>query len=54
MVFSPVDRAVVAIEPQFNWIDPYSPVWGGRETGMVSLEPGASVSYSVRLELFQP
>jgi aldose 1-epimerase len=54
MVYSPVDRAVVAIEPQFNWIDPYSAVWGGRETGMVNLAPGASVTYSVRLELFQP
>jgi len=53
-VYAPVHRNVVAIEPQFNWADPFSPIWKGRDTGMVTLKPGESVSYQVRLELFRP
>jgi galactose mutarotase-like enzyme len=54
-VYAPVDKSFVALEPQFNWADPYSPIWGkGANTGMVTLQPGRSVTYSVRLELFAP
>lgn len=54
-VYAPVDKSFIALEPQFNWADPYSKVWGSAvNTGMVVLEPGQSVSYKVELELFVP
>lgn len=53
-MYAPPDKAYVAIEPQFNWADPYSPIWKGRATGMKVLKPGESVTYSVRLEMFLP
>lgn len=53
-VYAPPDRAVVAFEPQFNLADPFSPIWKGRNTGMVMLKPGQSVAYSVVLEAFIP
>jgi hypothetical protein len=34
--------------------DPFSTVWGRFDTGMVTLDPGRSVSWTVRLELFTP
>jgi aldose 1-epimerase len=54
-VYAPVDKSFVALEPQFNWADPFSPLWGGKvNTGMVTLQPGQTVTYSVQLELFVP
>jgi aldose 1-epimerase len=53
-VYAPTDKNFVAIEPQFNLPDPYSSSWGSVDTGMVLLEPGQSVSWQVRLELFTP
>lgn len=54
-VFAPPDKAFVALEPQLNWADPFGDPWGPDvDTGMVRLEPGESVTYSVRLELFTP
>jgi len=54
-VYAPVDKSFVALEPQFNRADPFSPVWGAKgNTGMVTLQPGQTVTYSVRLELFVP
>jgi len=54
-VFAPLTRKVVAVEPQFNLADPFGKVWGPEvDTGMVTLRPGESVTYSVRLELFVP
>jgi aldose 1-epimerase len=53
-VYAPVNRNFIALEPQFNWADPYSPIWKGRDTGMVTLAPGGQVRYQVRLELFRP
>lgn len=53
-VYSPVDKNFIAVEPQFNWIDPYSKVWGNKKTGMVVLKPGESVTYSVKLEMIAP
>lgn len=53
-VYAPPDKNFVAIEPQFNLPDPYSSSWGSVDTGMVLLEPGQSVSWQVRLELFTP
>jgi aldose 1-epimerase len=53
-MYAPPDKAYVAIEPQFNWADPYNAIWKGRDTGMKVLKPGESVAYSVRLEMFVP
>jgi aldose 1-epimerase len=53
-VYSPSDKAFIAVEPQFNYADPFSPVWKGQDTGMVKLKPGESVTYGVVLMLFIP
>lgn len=38
-------------EEQFNFADPFSKVWNGMDTGMVTLRPGQSVTWNARLEL---
>ncbi len=53
-VYAPPNKNFVAIEPQFNLPDPYSKDWGKTHTGMVLLQPGESVTWRVRLELFTP
>jgi aldose 1-epimerase len=52
-VFSP-KTTFVAVEPQFNYVDPFGKQWKGMDTGMVTLRPGQSVTWKVRLELFTP
>jgi aldose 1-epimerase len=53
-VYAPLGKNFVAVEPQFNLVDPYNKIWGSRDTGMVHLQPEQSVSWRVRLELFTP
>lgn len=53
-VYAPPKKNFVAIEPQFNFPDPYNRAWGNVNTGMVMLKPGESVEWSARLELFVP
>jgi galactose mutarotase-like enzyme len=53
-VYAPPGKNYIAVEPQFNLVDPYNKIWGNRDTGMVSLQPGKSVSWRVRLEVFTP
>jgi aldose 1-epimerase len=53
-VYAPLQKNFVAIEPQFNWPDPYNKNWGDTDTGMVLLQPGQSVTWQVRLKLFTP
>jgi aldose 1-epimerase len=53
-VYAPPQKNFVAIEPQFNLPDPYNKNWGNIDTGMVLLQPGQSVSWRVRLQLFTP
>ncbi len=45
---------MVAVEPQFNFVDPLGKQWGTMDTGMVTLEPGQSTTWHVRLGLFDP
>ncbi len=52
--YSPSEKNFVALEPQFNYVDPYGKEWGKTNTGMVILKPGESVTYRVRLGLFIP
>ena len=53
-VYSPVDKSFIALEPQFNYGDPFGKEWNGADTGMVTLAPGESVTWKVQLQLFQP
>lgn len=53
-VYAPPERPVVVIEPQYNWADPFSPVWRGADTGMAVLRPGERTTYSAWVELFAP
>jgi len=53
-VYSPVDKSFVALEPQFNYGDPFGKEWHGTDTGMVTLASGESVTWKVQLQLFQP
>jgi aldose 1-epimerase len=54
-VYGPPEKEFVVLEPQLNWADPFGAQWGPEvDTGMARLEPGESVVYSARLELFTP
>ena len=53
-VYAPSDKSFVAIEEQFNFADPWSKVWHGMDTGMVTLKPGQSVTWKCKLALFVP
>jgi aldose 1-epimerase len=53
-VYAPPTKEFAAIEEQFNFGDPFGKEWHGMNTGMVTLAPGKSVEWHVRLELFQP
>jgi aldose 1-epimerase len=53
-LYAPANRTILAIEPQFNVGDPFNDIWRGRDTGMVLLQPGKSVSYLVEVEIFTP
>ena len=52
--YSPVDKSFIALEPQFNYNDPFGKEWHGVDTGMVTLAPGESVTWKTQLQLFQP
>ncbi len=52
-VDAPSDGGFVTMEPRFNYDDPFGHQWSRDEhTGMVVLEPGKSVQWRVRLEIF--
>ena len=53
-VYAPPTKQFAAIEEQFNFADPFGKEWGSMNTGMVTLHPGKSVEWHVRLALFQP
>ena len=54
-VYSPPDKKYAAIEEQFNFADPFGSEWPkGMDTGMVTLKPGQSVTWHVRVALFTP
>ncbi len=45
----------VAIEDQYNFADPFDKkIWGSMNTGMVTLKPGESTKWHVRLHVFVP
>lgn len=53
-MYAPPTMPFVAIEDQFNFGDPFGKVWGKMDTGMVTLKPGASTKWHVRLKVFVP
>jgi aldose 1-epimerase len=53
-LYSPKDGTFAAIEEQFNYMDALGTQWKGMDTGMVTLEPGRSTTWHVRLEMFVP
>jgi galactose mutarotase-like enzyme len=53
-MYAPPDKNFVAIEHQFNFADPFGKEWSGMNTGMVTLQPGQSTRWNVRLRVFVP
>jgi galactose mutarotase-like enzyme len=53
-MYAPPAMKFVAIEDQFNFANPFGKEWGKMDTGMVTLKPGASTKWHVRLHVFVP
>jgi galactose mutarotase-like enzyme len=53
-VYSPQGKNFVAVEDQFNFVDPFGKEWKGMDTGMVALHPGQSATWQIRLRLLNP
>jgi galactose mutarotase-like enzyme len=53
-MFAPPTKQFVAIEHQYNFGDPFGKEWGSTDTGMVTLKPGQSTKWHVRLHVFVP
>ena len=53
-VYAPPAKNFVAVEHQFNFADPFGKEWGKMDTQMVTLAPGASTRWHVRLKVFVP
>ena len=53
-LYAPPTKQFVAIEHQFNFADPFGKEWGGMDTGMVTLKPGQSTKWHVRLHVYVP
>jgi aldose 1-epimerase len=52
-VYAPLDGSYVSIEPQTNYDDPFGHQWARDEdTGMVVLQPGQSMQWQIRLQIF--
>jgi len=53
-MYAPPTKQFVAIEHQYNFGDPFGKEWGKTDTGMVTLKPGATTRWHVRLHVFVP
>jgi aldose 1-epimerase len=54
-MYAPPTQKFVAIEHQYNFADPFNTkIWKGMDTGMVTLKPGSSTRWHVRLKVFVP
>ena len=52
-VYAPLDGSYISIEPQTNYDDPSGHEWARDEdTGIVVLQPGQSMQWQIRLQLF--
>lgn len=53
--YAPPTKNFVALEDQFNFADPFNKkIWGSMDTGMITLKPGQSTKWHVRLKVFVP
>jgi galactose mutarotase-like enzyme len=53
-MYAPPTKQFVAIEDQYNYGNPFGKEWGKTDTGMVTLKPGQSTKWHVRLHVFVP
>jgi galactose mutarotase-like enzyme len=53
-MYAPPTQKFVAIEHQYNFADPFGKEWGRMDTSMVTLKPGQSTKWHVRLHVFVP
>jgi len=53
-LYAPPTAQFVAIEHQYNFGNPFGKEWGSTNTGMVTLKPGQSTLWHVRLHVFVP
>jgi galactose mutarotase-like enzyme len=53
-LYAPPTKQFVAIEHQLNFADPFGKEWGSMDTGMVTLKPGQTTTWHVRLHVFIP
>jgi galactose mutarotase-like enzyme len=53
-MYAPPNKNFAAIEHQYNFADPFGSEWGKMNTEMVTLNPGQSTKWRVRLKLFVP
>lgn len=53
-MYGPPTKQFVAIEDQYNFADPFGKEWHGMDTGMVTLKPGQSTHWHVRVKVFVP
>jgi galactose mutarotase-like enzyme len=53
-MYAPPTAKFVAIEHQYNFGNPFGKEWGSTDTGMVTLKPGQSTKWHVRLGVFVP
>jgi aldose 1-epimerase len=52
-VYAPLDGSYISVEPQSNFDDPFGHQWAKEEdTGIVVLQPGQSMQWKIRLEIF--
>lgn len=54
-VIAPAKESYVIVAPRFNYPDPFGREWSkGTDPGVVVLQPGQSVQWKVRVEVFTP
>jgi galactose mutarotase-like enzyme len=53
-MYAPPNQSFAAIEHQYNFADPFGKEWGKMDTAMVTLKPGESTKWHVRLRVFVP
>ena len=53
-MFASPGNNFVAVEHRYNLGDPFGKEWGSTGTGMVTLKPGQSANWRVRLKVFVP
>jgi len=53
-MYSPPTADFAAIEHQYNFADPFGKEWNSMDTGMVTLKPGETTKWHVRLRVFVP